>query len=1079
MAEQVQVAGFGTVVENSVTPETRIAAYGVVVEYADVATRLKQFVNQTRVYIGPYWRNKDDARHWDWSTLNLGESPAGIFATTLASTLTTGNTTSMTLTDATTLPNAGGVWVGPNGSNQSWEFVEYESKTGNVLGTLTRETVDNEQTGTHTAGAPVRFWWLLDNAGAEFSISQEMDTNMCVSQWRGTLSGEDFPQAALRPGHLVLIQQRRFYDGDTVWSDWTNAWVGWIQSVTANNDDTPDVQWQAEIVSVHGMLENIKLPGIKVGEDDIARRADVTASTTLCAAYKEFGTGEFTQAQPQIRPGNTVDGDDSTPWISERYIGENNPVPLQSEQADPSLGYLQLVAQGAVREQRAITQFHLSRYTGQSAGYRWIQITGFADTSLTTDWIIADVDYYVNLENTGINIGEGDHVIFAENPELFASENCSTDAPVYDLADYLIWDLGNEIQDVSNGGATGGTFTLTFQNPNTSVTRTTAAITYNASATDVYNALVALDNIGVDAVRVTDVSPGVWRTKWINDLGSRSVPTMTAGDSTTGGTGVTVTLIRNGATPFATTMNGTEIFNYLPASGGMLRLFSGPAGQGQSQVVWGTTSGFSTWVPTWTGSSIPAQGTGETARMIYNPTSPTAPADFWEVGQVATPGYTVANGSEEWIFYDLPEMGLTLTSDITAISPGAGETLLISQSDGPGTDGLNDSGTIQIGDEQITYSAKVDGGITVTARGVNSTTAAVHNEGDLIYHVGADGVATTALPVKTIRLKRPDGLSTLVDFTVRLSKLELARTPNQDNYTEDYYDTYTATGHASATWELDLTLDPERIKYILVQITKMSEQPSRAKLNTLQAIADSSVYSGDRLDDVTSGDVIAIMLDFAGIPDGAITDLGNTYEVNGYTTEPGLAWTILSDLAWAQGVQILIDRDSKLTFQLDPVWRILAFAPSPLRELTRYDFSDVDMSVKPNWTTGQVELFWRTPENESVTSALFPAELSEFGDLVSIGGESQPFVYADETAADAGAKKQYWIKRRNSFVQATIAGIADDINPGDVYTVTWDYDDEALAQSRIYLTTGLTTGYTEDNIEGSILLRQLSREDER
>jgi hypothetical protein len=97
----------------------------------------------------------------------------------------------------------------------------------------------------------------------------------------------------------------------------------------------------------------------------------------------------------------------------------------------------------------------------------------------------------------------------------------------------------SEVQTVTITGApTGGTFTLTFTRPGTSITDTTTAIAYNASNAAVQAALEALPGIGTgNAVVAGGPLPGTAVTvTFANRLGSRDIAVMTAAGSFTGGT---------------------------------------------------------------------------------------------------------------------------------------------------------------------------------------------------------------------------------------------------------------------------------------------------------------------------------------------------------------------------------------------------------------------------------------------------------------------------------------------------------------------------------------------------------------
>lgn len=83
----------------------------------------------------------------------------------------------------------------------------------------------------------------------------------------------------------------------------------------------------------------------------------------------------------------------------------------------------------------------------------------------------------------------------------------------------------NEQQQVAlTGSPTGGTFTLTF------VADTTAAIPYNASASDIQIALESIASVGSGNVVVTGASP-IWTVEFIDGLGGDDVDAMT-GDET-------------------------------------------------------------------------------------------------------------------------------------------------------------------------------------------------------------------------------------------------------------------------------------------------------------------------------------------------------------------------------------------------------------------------------------------------------------------------------------------------------------------------------------------------------------------
>jgi hypothetical protein len=95
--------------------------------------------------------------------------------------------------------------------------------------------------------------------------------------------------------------------------------------------------------------------------------------------------------------------------------------------------------------------------------------------------------------------------------------------------DFDVDDWPNEVQTIEVGGTGLVSFTLTFNG------QTTASLPANATAAEVYTALVGLSNIEADEVLVTGDDGGPWTVEFRNGLGHQDVPTITA--TPTGGSG--------------------------------------------------------------------------------------------------------------------------------------------------------------------------------------------------------------------------------------------------------------------------------------------------------------------------------------------------------------------------------------------------------------------------------------------------------------------------------------------------------------------------------------------------------------
>ena len=115
----------------------------------------------------------------------------------------------------------------------------------------------------------------------------------------------------------------------------------------------------------------------------------------------------------------------------------------------------------------------------------------------------------------------------------------------------------DEIQTVTiTGGPTGGTFTLTFGG------NTTTGIAFNAAASAVQSALVALASIGAGNATVSGSAGGPYTVDFTGTLGYAAQSLLTAsGASLTGGTSPGVSLARvKGGSTWATITTGFTLY---------------------------------------------------------------------------------------------------------------------------------------------------------------------------------------------------------------------------------------------------------------------------------------------------------------------------------------------------------------------------------------------------------------------------------------------------------------------------------------------------------------------------------------
>lgn len=1048
-----------------------------------------------RAFVGPPARRDDDDAFWNWaSALTDGATYApetAIAPTELAASLdvTGGLPEQIQLDDATGWPAAGGCWVGPgNGAGEIWGYVEFKSlNTGTGIADIVRfDTVDNEYPGTHTIGGgvtpAVRFWWPIAHDDGVLNVREFVEGNLNGGNWRASLRGYNAPLPALRIGHLILIQTRKVtFSGASIFTgSWVNRFVGWIDSVTPADNADGEERWDVEIVSSAGVYGVIEVDGVKVGASEITRTSQASASSTLAKAYKAYNLGEFVGAEPQLGASNVVDVRASTPWISERYVGQTN-TPANPGTSTDGI---------AVSAKVIIGQVHVSRYPGQPDGYRWIELV-VLDSSLTTFQVVFTAelgsapndyvaDYYIQIDGSSYNAG--DRIIIAENEALFTAEN-----PDHDAAAILSGLSANTAIPthfrISATGATAGTFQI--QDTSRTLLADSDFIDWNDTAAAVKTALESIGDFAPIHVYggplpSSNVYVVAHQDNNVNYAHKDSIA-VKAGYSLNA-TPVLTTIVsgNNGVNVPTGSMSLTTWFNAM-ATKGVLSTFENYINI-NSTVRWGSAAR----APgqddggLWTGSNVNPSGIplSNTLRYIYSPATTSSPSHYWESSVVHTPGYN-PNG-KEWVLVQLSGMGLSLAADANS---GA-TSLSIQDAAGSATvDGLPATGTVQIGAEQIAYTTI--NRTTGTISGL--TTTADHIQGDPVFLV-VSGVATDAYPITTATIKRLADMPEIEDMVIRVSPYATVRTPEDSGYTDDYTTSVTITAETGTnyststvgdlylgTWDISGT--KPRARWLLIEITKMATQPYRAAINEVAVVYDTSVFqTGTYLSGVTVGESMTQLLDNAGFPSAGYTNSATT-DVDGYTTERGELWPVLLDMADFGGKRIVVGRDSKITITDDELMTPASAdmdgeLPAEDATLTRDNTRYHEFNFVNGRKVGQVELQWRSAAGDSEGSAKYPATRDTFGRTEVLG----PHIYADATAAGYAAARRYWLLRRPHAALWEIAGDGSTHKPLRVYGGTWDWTYRTM--DRTYLSVGADHELADGAWSTVVQTVQISREDE-
>jgi len=276
-----------------------------------------------KVYIGPYHL------HYDWSALNLGASFSLGSAT--STTGQSSGSTSLAIASATGYGTAGGVFVGPNGSGQAWEYEQYTARSGTTLTVVRESTSDREHNGVHTSGAQVYQFYPVTTNNGQLTLTEECDDNVSTITWRATLSGVKAPQHVMRNGHVVVVTS------NSNGGSYTIALVGFVDSPTITDDKRSAAEWSLNVVSSAALVAEVNARGVKVGNTDLADAGSASSVTELVLPYDERYSGDFTQASPDFSAASAIDNNLNTLWIAEHFTGTD--YWSNSPNSDPENGF--------------------------------------------------------------------------------------------------------------------------------------------------------------------------------------------------------------------------------------------------------------------------------------------------------------------------------------------------------------------------------------------------------------------------------------------------------------------------------------------------------------------------------------------------------------------------------------------------------------------------------------------------------------------------------------------------------------------------------------------------------------------
>lgn len=517
-------------------------------------------------------------------------------------------------------------------------------------------------------------------------------------------------------------------------------------------------------------------------------------------------------------------------------------------------------------------------------------------------------------------------------------------------------------------------------------------------------------------------------------------------------------------------------FSHILAAGGEFWLRLGALNSWRSRIRWGTGNGLINHPDapsrSWSGPYVTAPSVGQTMRYIWTVSSG-QPAARWATSMIRHTGYNIDNDDAEsaYIMVSLPDMKLTLATDVTASSPGNGQNLYINGPDEKySTDGLPSSGVLVIGDEEIAYSSSTLQYVTLAgsnARGANGTVAADHKAGDEIL-IKDGGVYTNAFLISYIGWQgAPSGIYPKHFTLYRTNLVDNVRTPDQDDWLDDWTGVVTLSSNTDSS-HTAYGINA-RVRHLLYVFYEMTEDPARVRVAEINAILNTSTHNPDQFlpVDTTAGALIKQILENAGIPAGAITHSGTPALTEAVTADDN-AWTVVSDIAEYAGCRVTVLRDSKFVIAVDTFW---TGSPTVDTNWTRATASKIQKSFRKVAPLSQVILPWKTPDGSANGKVYYPETPGRGTKL-----EQQETLYNNSTAATASARRLYFMRLYPFEVQLTGVGNEQAKRAGSYHNTQWQFNDEMQPINRNYVVMSTEHSLSGGHWSSSFRLLQYGKE---
>lgn len=441
------------------------------------------------------------------------------------------------------------------------------------------------------------------------------------------------------------------------------------------------------------------------------------------------------------------------------------------------------------------------------------------------------------------------------------------------------------------------------------------------------------------------------------------------------------------------------------------------------------------------------------------------------------PGFALLHYNGSWVWSDLVKPGIPFIGDevawLSAVLPpldrrtaetyDAGTTYLqvLSQEDVPSSGGLPIAGgDVTIGESNYGIVSKDAEGITITP---GLTEEVLENTAIYTFHRGQ---ATWAYPIKKSTWSRDTGNLVPYDFVEGFANLVYARTPDESEYANDYWANPSVAANTAQTISI-IHVEPVapdgnpangvRIANYYFLFKTMydgdaaAKITNRARMNEINFLVDESFFAEDDtqdwfIDPTTVQAAIKKLLDQTRLgPNGSlIFDSGHT--IGDYVTEPGIAFTVVQDLAKVGQALLRSKFDGKVEVGDGQILSKDYTSPSISRYWDVDTIRTVDVEQPLSFIIDFVTVEYILPDG-TIDTVEYPDEVTRygFGNTPEIG----PFIVNNVDEALRLATNYFHMTRIPYTVHIELAEgewDVDYIRVGQVHQVTWDWAEEGPLQ---------------------------------